>query len=257
MHIGRSISARTSRIKKNAFELVTFARVSQLLGTARINKRALEFVNLYPRLGLAYNHILKNASTTTLILLNDFERGVVQNRKAARQRNARLTAVPISELSSLRQYGFLVIVRNPYSRLLSAFLDKFRQEKFIGKYGSFELSPEGFRRFVSWLQMGGLTRNGHWNLQSDRLLMPLAKFDAVIRFENYEAEIKRFLNSRNIETATDTLNKRYSVGSDHGTAATSLLEKYYSPELAEEVYELFKKDFENLSYSKVFPPKLD
>jgi len=85
-----------------------------------------------------------------------------------------LTTAPPAILEDLGRYSWFTVIRDPYSRTLSAFLDKFRREEFIRQFRAFEMTADGYLQFLYWLADGNLGANSHWNLQTRAMLMPLS-----------------------------------------------------------------------------------
>lgn len=232
---------------------ISLKKIESHFGAQHIQKNAMRSVALFPKIGLAYNRIKKNANTSVMILLTELETGAVKERRAAKKNSIRLSSPPLMEISKLAKYQYFIIVRNPYSRLLSAFLDKFRREKFHERYNQFDLTPAGFHAFVGWLEQGGLHLNDHWDSQTKRMLLPLDKYDKVIRFENLQEDMMSFLSSRSIALRQDALKELYPSDLTKKTSASSLIHDYYTRELADRVYVLFQKDFEDFKYSAELP----
>lgn len=223
-------------------------------GPRNVNPRGAERVAFFPRLGLAYNRVKKNANTTTVILLREIETGVVEERQSAKAKARRYYHLWPWQLMSLGKYHTFVVVRNPYSRVLSAFLQKFTYEAgSFRKHGDFETTPEGFTIFVRWLADGGLRRDPHWNLQTRLIMLPISMYDTVIRFENYSAEMQAMLESLGIDFPYDRLADLYPSDTGKKTSAHAKLHQYYTPETIELVRNLYRHDFEALGYPETFP----
>lgn len=237
------------------------ARLNEQIGTialsgrfvARdVNRLAMRHVAVFPNLQLAYNRIKKNANTSTMIHLRRLEADVQEDGHLAKANTLHITSAPVKELARLQSYTFFVIARNPYTRLLSAFLSKFgrKDRQYVRRFRYFDLSPAGFHEFVGWLQDGGLEQDKHWDLQSKVLLLPLEKFDVVLRFENYAEEMERLLSFKNLKVpSADT----FQLPKGGGTKASPLAHSFYTPEVASQVYRMFEADFDTLSYPKCLP----
>jgi hypothetical protein len=198
----------------------------------------------YPGIGVVYNRIKKNANTTTVRLLGTLDTGNFGDKAPS------LSRIPYAEIWALRKSRFLVIVRNPYTRLLSAFLEKFRREEYRQRHGDFAQTPAGFEAFVDWLAAGNVDKDGHWREQTHHLFMPLHKFDAVVRFENLRADMLSFLTSVGLSDPDDALG---DIHRRNSTSADTILHEFYTPRVAKIVAKLYARDFEELGYSFDFP----
>lgn len=243
------------RLGKMALAAVVFGG---RFGFRDLNWKAWPRLAVYPGLGITFNRIQKNANTMAVYLLREIESGEVEQVVYAKAKARKFTDASYADIWSLRKHTFFVIVRNPYSRVLSAFLDTFRRrEDYQGRYGPYEFTPQGFAAFVDWLAAGGRDQNKHWNLQVDHLFIPIDKYDAVIRFENLKEEMDAFLRSRGLEPPADRLNGPYPAEGQKRTAADAKLREFYTPRVADIVADLYAADFETLGYSREFPVPLE
>ena len=218
-----------------------------------VNVTALRHVAVYLRLGLAFNRIKKNANSTTVILLREVETGRVEPEPTAKQHSWHLEKMPVVLDAAAPLLKFFVIVRNPYSRVLSAFLNKFAKAAYVERYRPYALTRDGFADFVSWLADGGLGEDPHWDLQSKLMLMPLDRYDRVIRFERYHEELVEFLATRGIDVERHprtTSFRRAGLASSHADAR---LQAFYTPAVAGRVADLYANDFTALGYDTVPP----
>lgn len=220
----------------------------------KLHWRAASNMVVFPDLGLAYNRVKKNANTSVLLLLRQLSMGVISERKYAKQHTRTLLDLGLRELRNLDNMHTFIVIRNPYSRVLSAFLDRFRRESDRRRYKPFDLTPEGFGQFLLWLEQGGLTRNGHWNLQHKRMIFQtLDAYDTVVRFETLRDDIMAMLKERKIDVNSNCLQELYPSDRGKRTAADSKLTLYYNQERCNRVARLYADDFECLGYSKTFP----
>lgn len=237
-------------IKLSFAALVLWSR----FGVRGLNWRAWKMLMTYPGIGIVYNRIKKNANTTTALLLREIETGMVDALDDAKARY--LSVLPYREIWALRNRRLIVIVRNPYSRLLSAFLDKFRLEEYRRQHGDFSLTPEGFAAFVDWLASGNVDKNGHWREQTYHIFLPLKKFDTVVRFENLKPEILSFLAASGLQAPEERLDSLYPSDINKRTSADTKLHHFYTPRVAGIVTRLYAKDFDALGYSTEFPAQM-
>jgi hypothetical protein len=223
------------------------------LGPTRFNWTAVKKFAVYPNLGIGYNRIKKNANTTTVILLREMDTGLVEDRESAKNNCQSPISLPISSMMSLRDCCLFVVIRNPYSRVLSAFLEKFRLEQYREEHGAFPLTREGFGEFVVWLANGGLAKDKHWNLQSDQMFLPLNKYNFVIEFDNFAAGMKELFDRTGLNPPEDRLDRLYPSDVNKLTGASSRIEDFYTDETASLVAKIYKRDFEALGYGFELP----
>lgn len=154
-----------------------------------------------------------------------------------------------SHASIPADYFTFMFVRNPYSRVLSAYLDKIDPASakssfsFVARDAGKSNEPFNFSDFVTYLERGGLHGNIHWAPQVDICPIPIDRLDLVAKIESISdglAEVGRRVFSQPI---TDIQQR-----SSGRTNSTSRLQRYYTPELAERVATLYRRDFETFSY---------
>lgn len=209
---------------------------------------ALRRLAYFPNLGLCYNKVKKNANTSVVMLLSELETGRINSRSETKRQLSGLPDLRVSEFSRLRSYHYFVVVRDPYSRVLSAFLDKFRHESFRRRHGDFDRTSEGFGRFLIWLDKGGLGKDAHWDLQSKVIVWPLEAFDTVIRFETFANDFAALLRSRGLDVDPTLLADVLPQDQDKKTQANDKVSLFYTPERREIVGRLYRIDFEALGY---------
>ena len=167
---------------------------------------------------------------------------------------------------SLRKYA---MVRDPYSRTLSAYLNKvesrlpvqpesegenhfckvvrdidhFRQEQL-----DTSLYPEiTFEVFLLWLRdsTSPYTQDEHWAPQSSLLLQPDLEFDYIGRFEDLQTESQHLLQAMGCDQSFPS-QKEVKFAP---TGAQSKIDTYYSQPTYRLVNQIFARDFKNLSYN--------
>jgi len=149
-------------------------------------------------------------------------------------------------------------VRNPYSRLLSAYRSKIERclpaKKEIiavldGKHKSEVESVERditFSEFIDVvISQSALEMNSHWKHQVAHLNIESIEYDFIGRFETFSQDIKkvckRIYGDNSVELP---VSKNY-------TGADELLDVYYDRDLYHKVYTAFREDFERFEYTKV------
>ena len=141
------------------------------------------------------------------------------------------------------------VVRNPYTRLQSAWQDKVRlcAPRYEGMYYALKgrlptgLDPESiisFEEFVEAISHDPLTTcDHHWRLQTAHLLYPAIRFSLVGRLEEFNATIRAFL--AHIGKYSHELP---SMNEGNSSPAQ------FSNILAHHVYLLYKPDFDAFVY---------
>ena len=177
---------------------------------------------------------------------------------------------------SVKKY---TMVRNPYTRLLSAYLNKFESrlnkprrengkdffDEIFQEIDLYRLEALGndafpevtFEVFIRWIANKEkftppvlyMRTNEHWARQSDLLLWPEIQFDIIGRFENMREDSNRILQAMGSEMNFPTqLEVKFAP-----TDATSKIEKYFTPIAVKIIAEWFRDDFSALGYSSDFP----
>jgi hypothetical protein len=144
-------------------------------------------------------------------------------------------------------------VRNPYTRLLSAYLEKIKLGKnqkrsillHMGKY-PYNLNTEiYFSEFVHVVcEQPIISMDPHWRIQYYQTFQDHINYDFCGKLENFDQDIKTVLSKINKNYSKYMLSIR-----THSTQANNLLEQYYSSELIKKVQEKYSKDFEYFGYS--------
>lgn len=147
-------------------------------------------------------------------------------------------------------------VRNPYTRLLSAYLNKIVGNEAqkdgimiqLG-YGNVHQKELSFETFVdAVIEQPIMHMDAHWRLQYYQNFHTNIKYDFIGRFEQFDQDLAIVAERLNID-----LDKYYKRMSGHATNAGKKVSAFYTPQIAEKVYKKFKIDFEAFNYSKDLP----
>ncbi len=163
--------------------------------------------------------------------------------------------------SSVFKFGF---VRNPYTRILSAFLSKMRWEespykKKIAPILNIDANSKiTFQQFVYAVsQQSDYEMDPHWRPQTIQLFQDLVTYDFIGLFENFERDLHKALdyialnkNNQNYlaESQTENINMK-----GRKTSANNKLEDFYDSEIQSLVKNIYQKDFLNFGYSFDLP----
>lgn len=153
-------------------------------------------------------------------------------------------------------YYRFCFVRNPYTRLLSSYLDKIKsigsnqRTKLISKSKVVnEVSEKDitFEEFVSLIEkQKPFVMDNHWRQQYYCTYQDSISYDFIGRFESYNEDFDIILDKLGA-------SKYYKRESRHQTGSSDLLKNYYTEDLLERVYDLYKIDFDKFGYSSSFP----
>lgn len=221
--------------------------ISSFCHPAEVNSAALRRLAIFPELGVIYNRVKKNANSTTVVALSALENGVLSDSRSAKKNTVRWHQLK-TQCMDLNQFKRLLIIRDPYSRTLSAFREKFRQDIYKQRWREFELSPRGYLDFLLWLKDGGLDADAHWDLQSKSIAFPLESYSHVLRFENLEDTLFDFLSQCRTTISEEIFLESKKRGTRHATGSSDAVEEFYGKASLQLVNELFQKDFSFLGY---------
>lgn len=146
-------------------------------------------------------------------------------------------------------------VRNPYSRLLSCYLDKIAGNRppkqailnILDKGDSGIDAHVSFSEFVEAISSQTIVEmNPHWRPQYYQTFQDLIEYDFIGRYENFTRDFEHVLARISPD---NMLNP--GVEARHGTDADDKIARYYTIELLQKVNELFAIDFNAFEYPKI------
>lgn len=143
-------------------------------------------------------------------------------------------------------------VRNPYTRLLSCYLDKIKKNQYPTyqlkiQSGLHPNSPKifTFGEFVDLIiEQPEMFMDEHWRTQYYQTYQTKIEYNHIGKFENFENDLFIVLEQLNIDP-----DKFYSVEKSHATNADKIIQDYYTQEIANKVYQRFRVDFDYFGYS--------
>lgn len=220
-------------------------------------KRHLFFSNnliAFPNEYLFVNLIFKNANSFLIKVLADVFLG--DNSHDARELRAKILPkvydLPFSDIGRIRSYEKLVVLRNPYSRLLSAFLDRVgsgKHQKYSQIAGFGDTTKEGFIRFLADFDLGLLDHDFHFASQESQMLFPIEEFSTILIFESLERDLLAWFGQRNVnpDKMVELFDSAKNLVNSHSTDADSRLSRFYDRESFSIVEYKYKNDFIMLS----------
>jgi hypothetical protein len=156
-----------------------------------------------------------------------------------------------------KDYFVFCFVRNPYTRLLSAYLDKIVNDQPAKKSILFSMGEDpselskkiSFHEFLDVICGQSIpTMNPHWRVQYYQTLQNCINYDFVGRLESFQEDFTYVLSN-----ISDNYRNYYRPEVRHATNSNDLIEKYYNDGLIEKVYNKFKIDFDYFGYDEKLP----
>lgn len=154
-------------------------------------------------------------------------------------------------------------VRDPYDRMFSAWKskigntwdtqyaplrDRIREARHYPEPQGGRLPMVSFRDFVDYVTGSddpGVTRDGHWDLQTNVLLWDLIDYDVVGRFETFQQDFVAVLERLDAPQPVLTTARQVT------NSTTQLpLAGAYDRELADRVFTYYEADFDAFGYAR-------
>jgi hypothetical protein len=150
-------------------------------------------------------------------------------------------------------YRRFTVVRNPASRVLSAYLEKIRQglkqsttvvEAIKAKTGVDVAAQDvSFDQFLDVVAgQPSREQDPHWRRQADHIGLGIVPYDAVIHLEELDGSWDRVAAL----TATPGLQEQFFCR--NSTGASSKVADYYTPDLSDLVTSIYARDYAELAY---------
>lgn len=150
----------------------------------------------------------------------------------------------VPHLHEMPSLFVFTVVRNPITRLLSAYLQKTPQEKYRKKYRLYHKDNRktfSLEDFLQKLQDGLLYNDIHWAPQTSILPYDINKYDYIGKFEHLECD----LNTINSEIFSH--NKGIYTIDHHKTSSQDMLNQISRREL-KILKHLYERDIVELGY---------
>ncbi len=170
------------------------------------------------------------------------DRGVGLHRGAGARGAVRAVSGADAAREFAEEYFCFTFVRNPYTRLLSAYLDKVARGRSVDRAAHRAAS---FAEFVAYLEAGGLWRDPHWVPQVALIPVPIDRLAFLGKVERLQDDLASLIDRL---FGDGTFKKVRSRGSGRRNAAAQL-GAHYTPELAARVGALYHDDFAAFGYS--------
>ena len=201
---------------------------------------------------------IPKAGCTTIkqTLVESVERKVVNyNVHDRAQTPLRRPSEVFDDIKELEAYFKFTFVRNPYTRMLSAYLDKIQGNKLekrgivnvlgmdINDYENIDIP---FKLFLDTLASMEIRRmNGHFRPQVMQSCYAVINYNYIGKFESFEADLVTVLEKLGCRNVSPRMIKTIR---HHKTNASELHEQYYDAETENLVKEIYKDDFLEFGY---------
>lgn len=155
------------------------------------------------------------------------------------------------------EFFVFCFARNPYTRLLSSYLDKIvrgrpHKRSILVAMGldSSDLSINiTFREFVDVVcNMDISHMDPHWRIQYYQTFQDQINYDFIGKFESFQRDCAYVFNKLNVN-----YNEYFHSELRHATNSSMLLNKYYDKELRSKVFQKYLVDFEFFNYAEELP----
>lgn len=188
----------------------------------------------------------------------EFENGDVlqsPSRRSVHEKDAPLWSPNMSDV--LESTFTFSIVRNPFARVLSCYLDKIvlREERGLPlgpgiqlrrQFGLNEDAEIGFPRFLELICKLDESRDDmHWRPQFQNILFNRCKIDFIGKIENYDADMQ-FILSRIFNSSEEISAGEWAP---HKTNASKQILDFFGPKEIELTLRKYEHDFSLFAYS--------
>lgn len=165
---------------------------------------------------------------------------------------ARAHTLTSRELENLRERFYLFsFVRDPFARLLSAYLEKvrlappeFRAKRLVYRHHRRPLDQDvTFLEFCTFVDEGGLLADAHWYPQVTFLPVGIDALHFLGRVENLHGDLREVFRAIFREELPDVASKVH-----HATGASDKMREFYCDTAVEIVQRNYQADFQQLGY---------
>ena len=202
--------------------------------------------------GFFFSRVPKSANSFVMQELFKFRSTEQEASAMVKKQYVKPSELRAGQLDALDGLFKFTFIRDPYTRTLSAYLDKiFRRQKPIKSISRHRVPS--FAEFCRYLDNGGLHENIHWAPQTSILLLPVDKFDHVGRIENMDVDLPHVLGKlRDLtgRTSPADFTAADTPAAPHTPQADAAIASHYDDETTDIVTRLFAEDFRQLGYPR-------
>jgi hypothetical protein len=179
----------------------------------------------------------------------------VHNKKESPLQSPSDLGSKFAEILFSRDFFIFTFIRNPFTRVLSGYLDKivtnaWERKRHAPRFGLDPAKDIGFEEFLEKLRlMPDYNRDIHWKSQTAILSMDKIEYDLIGRFENFGNFFPLVLKELQGEKNYNSSNSIETVNF-HTTKASEKIDTYFNSNIQEMIVDIYCHDFEVLRYSK-------
>ena len=202
--------------------------------------------------GFIYFRIPKAANSTICYRLARQKDPTTDNADDAKRSFMRGSDLTWDEVNNLKdRYYLFAFVRDPYSRIASAYLDKVermkpRQQRILFGLQKDKHTPLSFLEFCRYLDRGGLYDDPHWFPQVAFVPFGVSSLNSFYFVERLDEEFSALMSDCSLG-AVGFSGPRESWA-PHKTSAGSSLELLYCGESLKIVQSLYERDFASFGF---------
>ncbi|MFM8895696.1 MAG: sulfotransferase family protein [Actinomycetales bacterium] len=161
----------------------------------------------------------------------------------------------LEEVFTSRRYRRFTVVREPASRLLSAYLEKIRQglpqaapvldvlRQTLGDEAPNDAAQITLAQFIDVVgAQSSRQQDPHWRRQYDQLGLPYLNYDAIIHLEDLDDSWSTIAALSSIPDLREQFYCRNSTG------AGARMDEHYTPQLREAVARIYADDYRAFNY---------
>lgn len=153
----------------------------------------------------------------------------------------------LAKVTPEKTFSF-TLVRNPFARVLSAYLDKIARPGGLLRHqfylqNGLQFDQEiSFEEFLDLLDPSKTLLDQHWRPQVDNVLAGYVGLSRVYYLEN-------FGDTQDDLVSHIPMDIRFEKRQSHGTSANDRLVSYMTPRAVDRIRDLYRPDFETFRYS--------
>ncbi len=200
--------------------------------------------------------ILQEIEATTLGLpIPEKTREVIHNKKISPLLSPKdIGKDKFLEMLEDKQVFKFSFVRNPYTRILSAYLSKMRwqegreKKEIADTLGILTKEKISFDQFLDAIkQTTSYNMNPHWRIQTDQLFWSLIDYNFIGHLENFNQDFQKVIDNISPDYNLQTQNYSRKTGSE------IKLKNFYNSENINLVKNIYQQDFQTFNYSLELP----